>query len=434
MTAGSRTAPAGRPRRYSWQPWLVWGLAALFFLYGFFQRVTPSVMIDHLMREFSVSGALLGNLSALYFYSYAALQIPVGLMVDRWGPRRLLTLGTGLCTLGVVCFSLGESLGLVYLGRLMIGAGAGFGFVSGLTLAAVWFPPRRFGLLVGLTMSLGMAGGFLGQAPLAALVEAVGWRAALLYSALFGAALCLATALLVRDRPVGADDALAAESPRKVASLASLWRDLRIVAAAPRNWAIAMIAAAMVAPVLSFAGLWGVAWLMQVEGMSRPEAAGMASLLLVGFGVGSPLAGGLSDRLGRRKPPLVTGAALAMASLALLIYGPSLPVPARGLLFFATGACCGAMSICFAMVREANGAEVRGLAVAFLNTAVVATGALFQPLLGALLDWRWQGETIGGARLYRAEHYDTAFAPLIVFLLASMVLGFFLRDTTGSES
>ena len=123
MPEGPATLAATRRPRAAWLPWLTWSLGALLFCYGFFQRVAPSVMIDPLMRDLAVGGAVLGNLSAFYFYAYAGLQIPVGLMVDRWGPRRLLTAGALLCGLGSLLFAQAEGLPLAYAGRLLIGAG-----------------------------------------------------------------------------------------------------------------------------------------------------------------------------------------------------------------------------------------------------------------------------------------------------------------------
>ena len=428
----SRARPAGSghlrdPTAPGLLGWCVWGLAALFFCYGFFHRVSPSVMIDHLMRDFQVGGALLGNLSATYFYIYAALQIPVGLMVDRWGPRAILTFGALLCSLGAVTFALSPVAEPLYLGRFMIGAGAGFGFVSALTLAARWFPARRFAFLVGGTMTLGMAGGFLGQAPLAAAVDLFGWRQTLVVAGVAGGVLTLAIWLVVRDRPapLAADAVPAPDTQGK----APLLQSFAAVMARPRNWALALVGAAMTAPLLSFAGLWGVAWLMQVGGLSRPEAAATTSLLLIGWAVGSPLAGAASDRLGRRRWPLITAATAALACLAALLYLPGLEGLARAVLFFMTGFFCGAMAICFALAREDNPPEIAAVALAFVNTAVVASGALFQPLIGAALDWRWDGRLVEGVRIYSAEAYSTAFSLLIGFLVLGIIASFAARET-----
>jgi MFS family permease len=417
-------APAAQGRQtVGWLPWLTWGLGAALFCYGFFQRVAPSVMIDPLMRDLAVGGAVLGNLSAFYFYAYAGLQIPVGMMVDRWGPRRLLTGGALLCGLGSLLFSLAEGLPLAYAGRLLIGAGAGFGFVATLKLATTWFPPERFAQVSGLTLMLGMLGGIGAQAPLAALVEAAGWRSALAGAAGFGVLLAAAIWLVVRDRPSGAAAAPAGTGAP------SLLAGLRAVAKRPQNWLLALAAAAMTAPLLSFAGLWGVAWLMQTRGLARPEAAAMTSLMLIGWALGGPLMGTLSDRLGRRKVFLLAGSGLGLVCLAAVLYLPDLPLAVLSGLFLANGIGLGAMVIAFAMTREANAMAVVGVAYAFVNCAVTGTGAVFQPLIGWLLDLGWDGALVEGARVYSAEAYRLALTSLIVFLAIGLVAGLALRET-----
>ncbi|MDH3474358.1 MAG: MFS transporter [Rhodospirillales bacterium] len=428
-------APGKQPRRRTfpaWLPWFTWGLGALLFCYGFFQRVAPSVMIDHLMRDLAVGGAVLGNLSAFYFYAYASLQIPVGLMVDRWGPRRLLTGGALLCGLGSLLFALAQDIALAYLGRLLIGAGAGFGFVSTLKLATSWFPPQRFAQISGFTLMLGMLGGIGGQAPLAVLVEVSGWRGTLFWAAAFAVLLAALIWLLVRDRPPDAPLEDGAET-RGTALLAGL----AAVARAPRNWILALVCAAMTAPMLAFAGLWGVAWLMQTKGLARPEAAGTASLMLLGWAIGGPLLGTLSDRLRRRKGPLLGGGALGLACLAAILYLPGLPLAVLWVLFLLNGIGLGAMVIGFAAAREGNPPSVIGVAYAFVNTAVVATGAVFQPLVGALLDLAWDGSLVEGARIYSPLAYRIALSSLVAFLALGLLAGLALekrRPTTSGDA
>ncbi len=408
--------------------WAVWGLAALFFCYGFFHRLAPSVMIDHLMRDLAISGAVLGNLSAFYFYAYAGLQIPVGLLHDRWGPRRMLTLGALLCALGSFVFATAGALPWLYLGRLMIGAGAAFSFVGALKLAAAWFPANRFAQLTGMTMMLGMLGGIFGQAPVAALVESIGWRDTLLGAAGAGLLLAAAIWIVVRDQPAAPSRLQSQSGGDSIPALRALLHVLRYW----RNWALALTAAAMASPLLAFAGFWGVAWLMQVHGLPRPEAAGTASLLLVGWAIGSPLAGGLSDRLGRRKPLLMLGCLLGLAALAAILYLPLSPGWPMMILFFVTGFSCGAMVVGFALVREDNPNAVSGVAIAFINMATVSSGALFQPLIGWLLDRQWDGRVFAGARLYSADAYRHAFSVLLVFLLVGLLCSFLARETRGN--
>lgn len=407
----------------SWWPWMVWGLAALFFLYGFFQRVAPSVMHDHLMVEFSLTGATVGNLSALYFYTYASLQIPVGLMVDRFGPRLLLVFGALVCAAATLLFAWSSDAGLAHLARALVGFGAGFSFVCALTLAARWLPSGRFAQVTGLQMMAGMIGGFLAQAPLATLVEAIGWRDALAGSAVLGLLLAAALWFVVRDFPPGPRPP---QAPPQ--GLGGLVGSLASVITRKQNLVTAWMCAAMTAPMLAFAGFWGVAWLMQTKGYDRPGAGAVASLLLLGWALGSPLAGWLSDRLGRRKVVIQAGCLVALFTLAALIYLPGLPAAVLWVLFLVTGAACGCMSVAYALVRGYNAASETGASFGFINGATTATGAVFQPLIGLLLDLGWRGETLAGARVYSAETYQIALSVLLAFLLSALLASLALRE------
>jgi len=420
----------------AWLPWAVWGLPACFFLYGFFQRVAPSVMHDRLMAEFALTGAAVGNLSALYFYTYASLQIPVGLMVDRFGPRRLLLFGALICAGATLLFAWSGDSGVAHMARALVGFGAGFGFVCALTLAARWLPAERFAQVTGLQMMAGMIGGFLAQAPLAALVEEIGWRQALAGSGLFGLLLAAALWLIVRDFPPGTRPP--SKDPSKGSSLGAPGLLLGILLSLGRvlrrrqNLVTAILSSAMSAPMLSFAGFWGVAWLMQTKGYDRPEAGAVTSLLLLGWALGSPLAGWLSDRLGRPKAVIQGGGLAALVALTALIHLPALPDPLLLALFPLTGAACGCMSVAFALVRTQTPPGEIGATFGFVNAATTAAGAIFQPLIGWLLDLGWAGESAGGARLYSAEAFRDALSVLPVYLLLALGLSTLLQEAKKS--
>ncbi len=403
--------------------WLMWGLGALFFSYAFFHRVAPSVMIDDLMRDFAVGGAILGNLSAFYFYSYVALQIPVGLLVDKWGPRRVLGAAALLCAAGSLTFALAQNLNVAYLGRLMIGAGAAFPWVGCLALAAAWFPPRRFALLTGLTVLAGMLGGMFGQGPIAALVVGVGWRATMGGAAALALVLAAAIWLVVRDRPAAA--AAAGPAPAEGSVLAGL----RQVAGSRQTWLLAMFGAALSAPMLAFGALWSVPYFELVHGISRPAAAFTASMMLMGWAVGGPLAGWVSDRIGRRRWPMVGGIALALVSLTAVLHVPDLSLTAVRALMFTTGLFSGPMVVAYATIREHNPAGAGGTAYGMLNMGVMASGAVFQPVIGWLLDLNWDGTMVAGARVYTLAAYNTAFLVLPVILAVGVGAALLVRET-----
>ncbi|MDH3741403.1 MAG: MFS transporter, partial [Hyphomicrobiales bacterium] len=294
------------PARAGAQAWCIWSLSALAFGYAFFQRVAPSVMVPDLMAEFSIGAAVTGYLSALYFYPYVALQFPLGALLDRFGVRRLLTGALGLAAAGSFLFAMAQSIEQAYIGRTLVGIGSAVGFLSSLTLAAKWFPPQMFAFLAGLVMLFGTGSGVAAQAPLAELIAQFGWRNAMLGAAWFATLLCLAIAIFVRNSP----DEQSTVQPIAKQSWLSFLGTLKSALAQRQVWLISVVAMTMTGPMLAFAGLWGVPFVMAEYQLPRPEAAFCVSMMLFGWAAGAPLAGWLSDRIRRRKSPILGAAVL----------------------------------------------------------------------------------------------------------------------------
>lgn len=384
-------------------PLLGWFTGALFFFYAWVLRVAPSVMVDELMRDFSVGAGVLGNLSAAYFYGYAGMQIPVGLMLDRFGPRRLMSVAAALCGCGCILFATGESLATVTAGRFLIGASAAFSLVGAMAVAGQWFQANRFALLSGLAMAMGMAGGVFGQAPLRIAVEASDWRTTMFALGAGGFAIGIMAWATVRDKRRGQG------------GLAQVLSGLRTVARDRQTWLIAICGLGSTAPLLGFAGLWGVPFLGTAYGLERTEAAAITSLMIAGWGVGAPLFGWWSDRIGRRCMPLLLGVAAETLTLGLLIFLPALPIPVLATLSFAVGLFGASQIACFGLIREIHPPSLSGTAIGMVNGMVTGAGALFQPLIGVLLDLAWSGRIIAGVRIYEAADYRMALAVLVVF-------------------
>jgi MFS family permease len=396
--------------------WAAWALASLFFFYALVQRVAPSVMVDELMRDFAVGGALLGNLSAFYFYAYAGLQIPIGVMLDRLGPRRLMGWGAALAGLGGAIFASADTLPLAYLGRSLIGAGTAFSWVGALTVIVQWFPPSRFAALAGGTQAFGMAGAILGQAPLGLAVGAWGWRAGMWWIGVAGLALALAIFAVVRDRP----------EPRHAQT--GMAAGLFIAMRERQTWLSGVFGMAMVTPTAAFGGLWAVPYLMQVHAMSRAEAAGLTSLIFVSWALGAPLVGSLSDRLGTRRKLMVAGAATAMLCLGVLPLLGQAPAWIMGAVMAAQGVAASTMVVGVALARETAPPQVSSTAMGLVNTFVIGSGAVFQPLIGALLDFNWDGSMAEGARVYSPAAYAAALSVLPLAFLIGLVAAILSRE------
>ena len=398
-----------------------WFLCAVFFLYAFVQRVAPSVMVDDLMRDFTVGGAVLGNLSAFYYYSYAGSQIPVWVLIDRYGPRRLVTLAAALTGIGSVVFALADSLWLASLGRLLIGFGCAFSFVGALNYAALWFPPNRFATLGGWAQMLGVVGGVLGQAPLGYLVEAVGWRTAVLGLAVFGLVLATATALVLRDRQRPGNPATGQRH--------SLLAGLRRAASTGQVWIAAGFGMAMTGAMLAFGGLWGVPYVERAYGLPKAESAALVSMLFVGWGFGAPIWGMVSDRWSRRRRFMTIGGVLATAGIAGAVYLPGLTLVSLAAILFVQGFGAASMVLCFAVARENTPSWSAGATLGIVNGFVVGSGAVLQPVLGWLLDLGWDGTMVAGARVYAIDAYESAFLVLPVTCGLGVLLTLFIRET-----
>ena len=403
--------------------WIVWALGAASFGYAFFQRVAPSVIVQDLMREFAVGAAILGNLSALYLYAYASLQIPIGVLIDRFGPRLLISLALLIAALGSAIFSFAQTIEIAYAGRLLIGVGCSVGFVGTLLLVSRWFPPHRYAMLSGLTMLVAMASGIGSQAPLALLVELIGWRQMLLLGAALGVVLALSIGLFVRNHPAGSYTAKPNPDWRSIRA------DLKIVLHNRQVWNAGVIAAMMSAPMLAFGGLWGVPYLMERYSIERPEAALYSSFIFLGWALGSPFGGWLADALQRRKGPLVSAAGINLIALALLFFGPDVPALLAAGLIFVAGAAGGVMVNCYAYAREITPRRVDGAVTGFINTFSVGSGALFQPIIGLLLDIAVAPAPGNGPAHYLVSDFTYAFTSLFTAATIALCCTLCMRET-----
>jgi MFS family permease len=406
--------------------WIVWGLAVSFYCYEFLLQVSPGVMVSDLMRAFKINAAQVGNLSAQLFYIYAGMQIPVGVLIDRYGPRRLLAFAAAICALGSFLFGSAHILDIACLGRMFIGLGAAFAAISCLKLAANWFPLNRFALLTGLTVMVGMLGAINGQAPLALLNEHLSWRQSMHALGIVGIVLAILIYLVVRDSPTQLNP-----KPTRISKHPHLWRGLKYIFSNKQTWIVSIYGGLMYAPTTAFAGLWGVPFLISAYHISQPVAAGMISFIFIGWVFGGPFWGWLSDRLQRRKLPLVISAIGALATMSCIIYVHNLPIMVMNSLLFGFGFLSGGFLPVFSIVKEINPPEHNAAALGFVNTLNMVGGAIAQPLIGYILDFYWSGQLESGARVYQLANFDMALSLLAIMLLCAILLLPFIKETYG---
>lgn len=408
---------------------LVWSFGAALYLVGFFQRVAPAVITSELMVEFGLTAASLGNLSALYFYTYVGMQIPTGVLVDHFGPRRVLTVGAALACLATLLFALSSSFGLVATGRLAIGASVAVAFVSMLKLAAHWAAPSRFAMLSGLALACGVIGGVTAGVPLRLAVDGFGWRNVMLWVGIFTGVLAVVTWLVVRDDPGERGYLGFSGRETNTRPAHSMLGGIREVLRYPNVWFSFVACGAITGPVLAFGGLWGVPFLVTHYGMSTANAAFVASVLLVAWAVGGPIVGAMSDRVKRRKAPIAIGGIVATLLWCIVVWVPGLPYALLLLVLAMIGLSSAVVIIGFAFAKESAPPTLAGTTSGIANMGNMLGGMIMQPVIGGILDASWSGSLDRGVRVYEFSAYQAGFGFMLAWLAVGTAAVFFSRET-----
>lgn len=375
---------------------VVFALALASFVLSFFHRTAPAAIAGELTRAFSISGAVLGTLAATYFYVYTLLQIPVGVLADTLGPRKLLAGGGAIAAVGSALFALAPAWEIAAVGRTLVGIGVAVAFIAILKVSAVWFPAQRFATLNGVTMFAGNLGAVIAGAPLAWLVTQASWRAVFLALAVLSALLAVATWWRLRDAPeqLGYPPVHALPAP---ATRVPWLRALAGVLGNRVTWPAFFVNMGVGGSYLAFAGLWAVPYLQQAYGMSRVSAAQHASLLLLGVAVGSLAIGVISDRFGSRTGVMrVFVFAYALSWLPWLAH-VQWPFAVTLAWFALMGLLIPGFTLSWTIAKEANPPQYSGIATAVVNVGIFLGTGIFQPWVGWLLDrGRAAGDAAGG--------------------------------------
>ena len=417
----------------AWLAWSVWGIAAAFYLAAFYLRVSPAVMTTELMRDFGITASQLGTFSAVYFYAYVLMQVPTGVMVDSWGARRVLIAGTVAAAFGTFVFGSAQSYVLASVGRAIVGAATAVAWVITLKLATHWFSPRRFAMLSGLGLCIGNIGALFAQVPLRMLVERFDWRTVALISA--GAILVLAVLAwaFVRTDPTeaGYDTYAPAELQRKATNdvtWAERFAGFRRIFGYRNVWLIFLAQGGFVGAMLSFTGLWGPTYLRQRFTLASTEASAVCSVMIVCWAVASPIAGYLSDAIGRRKPIYFGGAIVAAAGWSTMFYAP-LPLAAFTVVAAITSFACGAVVLGFAFAKESVPIQLLGTISGATNVGNMLGPTILQPAIGRVLDQHWAGAMTNGVRAYSVDAFQAAFAMIVAWSLLSCLLTALTHET-----
>lgn len=412
--------------------WTSYTLVVLGYMLAFFHRMAPAAIATDLQQSFLASGAELGLLAAAYFYTYTLMQIPVGVMADTLGIRKIVALGAGLAGAGSLLFGMAETLAVATAGRVMIGLGVSSMFISLMKLNSVWFHDRHFGTVGGMSILLGNLGAVLAATPLVWAVTHTSWRNVFVAVGLFSIALAVLVWLLVRSHPgeAGLPSMRELEGKESHPVHKGHWFDglLKVVrnrATWPGFWPNLGVGGSLFA----FAGLWAVPFLRDVYGMERTVAANHTMLLLFSFAGGAMVCGMLSDRLGKRLPVIVGGIALYVLCWVPFVFAWHLPLSLSYALFALMGTGASGFTLTWASVKEVNPPALSGMATSVINTGGFLGAAILQPLVGWAMDQGWDGKLLDGARVYSEQNYQIGLGIMLGFAVAGLVGALFIRET-----
>lgn len=431
-----------KKRRAGRLAWIVWSVAVTAQLLNIFHRVAGSAAIDRIMADFSITAAAAGGVLAMYFYVYAAMQLPSGILADYLGPRKALTFGCLSASIGSVIFGLAPSLLTLYIGRFLVSLGVSIVYVNMLKIQTKWFRSQRFAGMSASAAIIANIGGVLATTPMAVLITLAGWRLPFELIGLLSLIICIVCWLIVRDSPedlkLPAPDEI--EQPENEyttinqgsgSPAISLGESMRIVLTSKLIWPPFLINVGLTGTFLVLQGAWGITYLMQVYSMSRDYASSFIFFMICGMTVGLVVIPYLSHKLQSRKLPaiLCTCAYLALWGALIFWGGGKPPIQAQDPIFIGLGFLIGFSPVNMACSKEVLPSNVSGTALGLSNTGIFLSAAILQIIMGQVLDLGWQGALFEGARIYPLQAYQTGFMLVGIVVLIGVVGALFLKET-----
>ncbi len=409
-------------------PWIVCLTASLFFAYEFFQINMFNALDTELMRTFQVDGETLSWLSSTYFYGVILLLLPAGIILDRISPRSIILITMIASILGTFTFSLSQSWEQAALSRFIVGLTAGpFALLSVLKLSSRWFKPNQMAFVTGLVVSMGMLAGMMAQTPFTYLVQMLGWRESLWVNSAIGCAMFVLLFMFVNDSPN--EMVYVNKTHKKDKQFLRFFRDLKQVVLTPLNWQCGIFAALTNLPIFILGALWGGLYLTQAHGFSRIEASYITIMLYFGMLIGSSFFGWFSDKIKRRKIPMLFGGGLCLLSIVVVMHLESASLFTHCFWFLVMGFGSGAQVLAYPTIAENNPTEVMGCAEGLAATLIMGAGAVFQPILGHMIKMHWDGAVVNQIAQYSPENFYFGLSVMPVSIIVALLMILMMKET-----
>ncbi|MGH7493037.1 MAG: MFS transporter [bacterium] len=393
---------------------VAWLLAAVYYFYQYTLRSAPAVMMPQLSEAFGLSALGVASMVGLFYYGYSPFSLVAGAAMDRLGARRVIPIGAAMVGIGALLFGSGSQTA-ASAGRLLQGAGGVFALVGAIYIASKNFPASRAATLIGATQMFGMSGGAAGQFAVGPMIAGgLAWSSFWFGMGVIG--LLISVALLV----LLPKEERTAQPGNFLKSTAGAFS---VVFKNPQSILCGMIAGLLFIPTTIFDMIWGVRFLQEAHGFEYADAVIRSATVPIGWIIGCPLLGFISDRLGRRKPVIIGGAVVLLACLGWILSGPAEIFPPY-MLGLVAGMASGAAMLPYTVIKEANPPQFSGTATGVVNFLNFTFSALLGPVFGWILQ-----HVSGQAAQMELEHYQTAFEPLLYGVVIAIVLTFLLKET-----
>lgn len=407
--------------------WILFIITSSLFLISQFYRASNAVIAPLLMRDLSLDAEELGLMSASFFYAFALMQIPLGILLDRLGPRRTMTVLSLFAVLGAVLFAWADSFSSGVIGRILLGVGMACNLMGTLKLLTTWFKPAIFATLSGMVLSIGTLGSMAAATPFVLLVHGTGWRPAFTLIAGINLVLILVFYRVVRDRPPAETDT--SSPPPVELKMEDILAGLHVLFTQKDYWIISCGSFFRYGVFAAVQTLWAGPYLINAMGLSPMAAGNVIFLLNIGLIVGGPVWGSLSDRVIKSHKGVVTASLLlfsgSILAMAFLPEGVGLPILI--FLFFCFGFSAGTANVFYAHIKDLMPLELSGVAMTGVNFFTMLGAAVFLQGLGSLMQ-RIYPEAALGISAFRC-----AFLLCALLLLAAAILYLFTRDAGGNK-
>jgi sugar phosphate permease len=412
--------------------WVIFGVLAAQYLFGYFHRVCPAVVAPELTKAFDISGVALGVLASAYFYPYAAMQIPAGMLSDSWGAKKTVMVCALIAALGSVLFGLSPTLGYAIFSRVLVGLGVSAMFVTSLKIFANWFKPTEFARMSALFMAAGGLGWLTAATPLAVFSQYFDWRWAFIGLGIITMLLTVLTRFTVSDRPDESDSKAVSERGKGPGTGArKIGQDLKMVLKEKYFWPLAIYMFLGGAGSFGFFSLWAGPYLMDVYRLSKPAAGNVLSVLPLAMIFAGPFLGYLSDKVlvSRKKVLVVSSVAYIACWFIMLLRHDSLSLPWLYVIFFLLGAMgTGVAPIGYTASKELFAGEMAGISIGAINLFPFLGGVVAQPLIGYILD-----KTGKVGVHYPSSAYHSVILGYLFASLLGLITVFFTKETLRKQ-